>query len=121
MRYPYPERLSHLRLVQHGIVRSPDFGRKLVTMAWPDVADIAALTAYLHGEVIPRTDSLVRVMVDTLLVQLPIRYDLVDECRQVSCISRCAHLIEDHFQAVFLGGQVHHRLDEVLAVRRIQP
>lgn len=60
-------------------------------------------------------------MVDTLPVQLPIRYDLVDECRQVSCIGRCAHLVEDHFQAVLLGGQTHHRLDEVLAVRRIQP
>ena len=90
-------------------------------MARLDVADIAALTAYLHGKVIPRTDTFIRVMVDSLPVQLPIRYDLVDECRQVSGISRRTHLVEDHFQAVLLGGQVHHRLDEVFAVRGIQP
>lgn len=53
MRYPYPERLSDLRLVQHGIVRSLDFGQKLIAVARLDVAGITALTAYLHGEVTP--------------------------------------------------------------------
>ena len=108
-------------LVEDGVAWAFNLGRELVTMARPDVADIAALAAYLHGEVIPRADSLVRVMVDTLPVQLPIRSDLVDECRLVSCISGCAHLVEDRFQAVLLGGQMVLRLDGVRDVRRIRP
>ena len=46
-------------------------------------------------------------MIDTFLTQLAGLYHMIDQCRQISSVSRCSHLIKDNIQALPLGRQRH--------------
>ena len=76
----------------------------------------------LHGEVIPRAYSLIREVVNPLaaLIQAALD-DREQRDGQIPGIGRAAHLIEHHVQLGPLRRQSKHRLEEIVAVLRIEP
>ena len=76
----------------------------------------------LRREVVPRADALVGEVVHPLVARVAFRLDDREERkRQVPGVGRSADLVEDHLQRIPLRGQTQHRLQEVVAVFRVEP
>ena len=117
MRYLHSECLFHLGLIEDGEVGTLYLARELVAMTRLDVAVVARQFANGNGEVIPRTNSLVRKMVYALTVKQTLLYNLMYQCRQISGVGRRADLVKDDLDAVTGGCELSHGLDEVFAKR----
>ena len=71
------------------------------------------------GKVVPGDNPLVGEMIDTRYN--PLFDGSEDGHSQITCISRCAYLVEDDPQFRFLFAQTNHRLHEVIAKGGIEP
>lgn len=115
------EGVLDLGLVEDGEVGAFHLAGELVAVAGLDVAGVAAQFADFPGEVVPRADAFVAEVVDALLAELSGFDDAGNRVCQIAGVCGGAHLVEHHFQAVLLGGELLHGLHEVLAERRVEP
>ena len=71
------------------------------------------------GEVVPRDDPFIRKVINTRYN--PLFDGSKDDHCQITCIGRCAYLVEDDTQFRFLLSQANHGLHEVIAKGGIEP
>ena len=112
--------LLYLGLVKDGVGGPWGLGGVLVCVEGTDLAVLdAGQTVDGQGEVVPRADALVAVVVDAGLEALA--DDGGNGPGQVGGTGGRAYLVEDYTQGVALTAQANHRLDEVVAVGRVEP
>ena len=115
------EGAADLSLVENAVGRAGGLRRILAAPAGPDVATVAGEIADGAGEVVPRADALVRIMIDALRGKAALSHKARNQSGQIRGRGRRADLVEDDRKGLPLGRKPHHGLDEILAVRGIEP
>ena len=106
-----------LGLIQHREWGTCNLRWELVRVAGVNLAFVVTHSrCYLLCEVVPRAYTLIREVVDTLIALVCIiLYNREDKHRQITCVCRCTHLVEDHIQCRALGSKAQHCLEEVVS------
>ena len=131
VRDPDAEGLLDLGFIQDRVGGAVDRRGKFGAVAGLDVArGVARQFGNGLGEVVPRADAFVAVMVDAAAgvgfrgwqrMKGIIFQDHTDRIRQVTGVSRGARLVEDNFELRLPGRQAEHRTHEILAEFAVKP
>ena len=91
-------------------------------MARADVASVSTQLRDFLGEVEPRADSLITIMIDALVPFILFLFnDSIDSVCQIESVGRRAYLVEHHVQRIAFLRQSAHRLYEIVAIFRVEP